>query len=126
MSVYVSSTADLVMTCARTLVTFSGPGIDGISGGKIASVFRAILIAQRAAYASSYHDDSTTIPEVEFPDTASPDLLVNRPDLKTLYEDLRLLRYNTVDNAGRDWLPAEPAAQFDELITLTAAKAAGF
>ena len=125
MSVSVTTTDELVRLCGRTLAVFSAHPHRGVRGERVARVFRAVHIAQNAAYAAQYGED-LDVPAVEFPTSAPAAPLTRGPDLRELYTDLRLLRYNTVDNDGNRWLPIKYGEQFDELITQLAALAAGF
>lgn len=125
MSIYVTSAGRLVELCQQTLAVHNARGGHGVDGEKIARLFRAIHVAQNTAYAIEYDEDLDE-PRVEFPSTAPAALMVNKPDLRGLYDELRMLRYNTVDQHGNRWLPDQLDALLAELITQTAAIAAGF
>jgi len=53
-------------------------------------------------------------------------VILNRPDLKKLFDDLGNLAYNTFDRRGYSWLPHGIAELLNTVITRTAAKAARF
>lgn len=126
MSVIVTSTTQLVELCEQALAAHTtGPGHTW-RGDQVARVFRGIYCAQRAAYVMSYDDAEFDATPIEFPTTAPRRQLVPPPDLCSLYNDLRHLHYNTVDQHGQCWLPAGVEAQLSELIAATAALAAGF
>lgn len=125
MSVSVTPADTLVELCQRTLAVLSAHPNRGVRGERVARVFRAVHIAQNAAYAAQYGED-LDVPAVEFPTHAPAALLVRKPDLRELYDALRMLRYNTADNDGHQWLPVEYGDLLDGFITHTAALAAGF
>lgn len=125
MSVFVTSAEKLVELCQRTLAVLSAHPNRGVRGERVARVFRAVHIAQNAAYAGQYGED-LDVPAVEFPTRAPAALLVRKPDLRELYDTLRMVRYNTVDNDGNQWLPVEYGELLDGFITHIAALAAGF
>lgn len=127
MSVVVTDTARLIELCEQALAVHTRPG-HGWPGEKVTLVFRGIYLAQRAAYAMSYGDygDEFDSDTVDFPTKAPSALILRRPDLGELYTELRMLRYNTVDQNGNSWLPDRLDGLLAELITETAALAADF
>lgn len=125
MSICVASDEELRELCTQTLAVHGSKSRDGIADEAIVELFRAIRIAQHAAYGASY-DEEIMVPAMEFPVTASPHAVLHSPAFHDLYENLTNLGYNTVDRAGDNWLPEKMERRLTLLRIRTATKAARF
>ncbi|GGM67672.1 hypothetical protein GCM10012275_42820 [Longimycelium tulufanense] len=128
MSIAPTHPNEAIVLCEIAMSIHTGPAERYWSPQRIRSLFRAVLIAQRAAAAHAYGDELDVREIPDFNDVGPDTAILARANayVGQLHRGLRLMTSNIVDKQGNTWLPDRYRSELAALQLATAERAAGY